>query len=51
MRALSFLIAPAAAAALVLLVAITLDGALRSISALIERTPGLRELDSWGRPS
>ncbi len=28
-----------------------LYGELRSISALIERTPGLRELDSWGRPS
>jgi UDP-GlcNAc:undecaprenyl-phosphate/decaprenyl-phosphate GlcNAc-1-phosphate transferase len=37
--------------ALVLLAAITLYGELRSISALIERTPGLRELDSWGRPS
>jgi UDP-N-acetylmuramyl pentapeptide phosphotransferase/UDP-N-acetylglucosamine-1-phosphate transferase len=37
--------------ALVLLGAITLYGELRSISALIERTPGLRELDSWGRPS
>jgi UDP-N-acetylmuramyl pentapeptide phosphotransferase/UDP-N-acetylglucosamine-1-phosphate transferase len=36
--------------ALVLLAAITLFGELRSISALIERTPGLRELDSWGRP-
>ncbi len=37
--------------ALGLLLAITLYGELRSISALIERTPGLRELDSWGRPS
>lgn len=37
--------------ALGLLAAITLYGELRSISALIERTPGLRELDSWGRPS
>jgi UDP-N-acetylmuramyl pentapeptide phosphotransferase/UDP-N-acetylglucosamine-1-phosphate transferase len=37
--------------ALALLVAITLYGELRSISAVIERTPGLRELDSWGRPS
>jgi UDP-GlcNAc:undecaprenyl-phosphate/decaprenyl-phosphate GlcNAc-1-phosphate transferase len=37
--------------ALALLAAITLYGELRSISALIERTPGLRELDSWGRPS
>ena len=26
-------------------------GELRSISALIERTPGLRGLDSWGRPA
>jgi UDP-GlcNAc:undecaprenyl-phosphate GlcNAc-1-phosphate transferase len=37
--------------ALGLLVAVTLVGELRSISALIERTPVLRELDSWGRPS
>jgi UDP-GlcNAc:undecaprenyl-phosphate/decaprenyl-phosphate GlcNAc-1-phosphate transferase len=37
--------------ALALLVAITLYGELRSISALVERTPGLRALDSWGRPS
>jgi UDP-GlcNAc:undecaprenyl-phosphate/decaprenyl-phosphate GlcNAc-1-phosphate transferase len=37
--------------ALGLLLAITLYGELRSISALIERTPLLRELDSWGRPS
>jgi UDP-GlcNAc:undecaprenyl-phosphate GlcNAc-1-phosphate transferase len=36
--------------ALALLVAITLYGELRSISALVERTPGLRTLDSWGRP-
>ena len=36
--------------ALALLAAITLFGELRSISALIERTPGLRALDSWGRP-
>ncbi|HXB16307.1 MAG TPA: hypothetical protein VNV44_11260 [Solirubrobacteraceae bacterium] len=36
--------------ALALLLAITVYGELRSISALIERTPGLRELDSWGRP-
>ncbi len=36
--------------ALVLLAAITLYGELRSISALVERVPGLRELDSWGRP-
>ncbi len=33
------------------LLAITVYGELRSISALVERTPGLRELDSWGRPS
>lgn len=37
--------------ALAVLLAITLYGELRSLSALIERTPGLRELDSWGRPS
>jgi UDP-GlcNAc:undecaprenyl-phosphate GlcNAc-1-phosphate transferase len=37
--------------ALALLVAITLYGELRSISALVERTPALRALDSWGRPS
>jgi UDP-N-acetylmuramyl pentapeptide phosphotransferase/UDP-N-acetylglucosamine-1-phosphate transferase len=37
--------------ALALLIAITLYGELRSISALVERTPGLRALDSWGRPS
>ncbi|HEY4894711.1 MAG TPA: hypothetical protein VII01_01360 [Solirubrobacteraceae bacterium] len=37
--------------ALMLLAAITLYGELRSISALVERTPVLRELDSWGRPS
>ena len=37
--------------ALALLAAITLYGELWSISALIERVPGLRELDSWGRPS
>jgi UDP-GlcNAc:undecaprenyl-phosphate/decaprenyl-phosphate GlcNAc-1-phosphate transferase len=37
--------------ALALLLAITLYGELRSISALVERTPLLRELDSWGRPS
>jgi len=36
--------------ALALLAAITLYGELRSISELLERTPGLRELDSWGRP-
>jgi UDP-N-acetylmuramyl pentapeptide phosphotransferase/UDP-N-acetylglucosamine-1-phosphate transferase len=37
--------------ALVLLAALTLYGEIRSLSALIDRTPGLRELDSWGRPS
>jgi len=37
--------------ALVLLAAVTVYGELRSISALVERTPGLRQLDSWGRPS
>lgn len=37
--------------ALGVLAAITLYAELRSISALVERTPGLRELDSWGRPS
>jgi UDP-GlcNAc:undecaprenyl-phosphate/decaprenyl-phosphate GlcNAc-1-phosphate transferase len=35
--------------ALALLLLVTVYGELRSISALIERTPGLRELDSWGR--
>jgi UDP-GlcNAc:undecaprenyl-phosphate/decaprenyl-phosphate GlcNAc-1-phosphate transferase len=37
--------------ALGLLTAITIYGELRSISGFIERTPGLRALDSWGRPS
>jgi UDP-GlcNAc:undecaprenyl-phosphate GlcNAc-1-phosphate transferase len=37
--------------ALGILVLVTVYGELRSISALIERVPGLRELDSWGRPS
>jgi UDP-GlcNAc:undecaprenyl-phosphate/decaprenyl-phosphate GlcNAc-1-phosphate transferase len=37
--------------ALGLLVLITVYGEFRSISKLVERTPGLRELDSWGRPS
>jgi UDP-GlcNAc:undecaprenyl-phosphate GlcNAc-1-phosphate transferase len=36
--------------AFVLLAGITLYGELRSISKLIERTPGLRQLDSLGRP-
>lgn len=39
------------AIALGLLVLITIYGELRSITALVERTPLLRELDSWGRPS
>lgn len=37
--------------ALGLLVLITVYGEFRSISELVARTPGLRELDSWGRPS
>ncbi len=37
--------------ALVLLLAITVYGELRSISALVERTPLLRQLDSLGRPA
>jgi UDP-GlcNAc:undecaprenyl-phosphate/decaprenyl-phosphate GlcNAc-1-phosphate transferase len=37
--------------ALALLALITIYGEFRSISALIERTPGLRQLDSWGRPA
>jgi UDP-GlcNAc:undecaprenyl-phosphate/decaprenyl-phosphate GlcNAc-1-phosphate transferase len=37
--------------ALALLAAITVYGELRSISALVDRVPVLRELDSWGRPS
>lgn len=37
--------------ALALLAVVTVYGELRSISELVERTPGLRELDSWGRPS
>jgi UDP-N-acetylmuramyl pentapeptide phosphotransferase/UDP-N-acetylglucosamine-1-phosphate transferase len=37
--------------ALALLGALTVYGELRSISTLVEKTPGLRELDSWGRPS
>lgn len=37
--------------ALVVLAIITLYGEIRSISALVERVPALRELDSWGRPS
>ena len=37
--------------ALALLLAITIYSEFRSLSALIERTPWLRGLDSWGRPS
>jgi UDP-GlcNAc:undecaprenyl-phosphate GlcNAc-1-phosphate transferase len=37
--------------ALALLAVVTLYGEMRSISELVERVPGLRELDSWGRPS
>jgi UDP-GlcNAc:undecaprenyl-phosphate/decaprenyl-phosphate GlcNAc-1-phosphate transferase len=37
--------------ALVALLAVTLYGELHSISELVERTPGMRQLDSWGRPS
>jgi len=37
--------------ALVGLSAITLYGEFFSISEFVERTPGLRELDSWGRPT
>jgi UDP-GlcNAc:undecaprenyl-phosphate/decaprenyl-phosphate GlcNAc-1-phosphate transferase len=37
--------------ALAVLLAVTLYGELWSISELVERIPGLRELDSWGRPS
>jgi UDP-GlcNAc:undecaprenyl-phosphate GlcNAc-1-phosphate transferase len=37
--------------ALALLAIITLFGEFRSISALVEKTPGLRALDSLGRPS
>jgi UDP-GlcNAc:undecaprenyl-phosphate/decaprenyl-phosphate GlcNAc-1-phosphate transferase len=39
------------AIALALLAAITAYGEFRSISELVERTPGLRELDSIGRPT
>ena len=37
--------------ALALLAIVTVYGELRSISELVERTPGLRSLDSWGRPA
>ncbi|HEY1834728.1 MAG TPA: hypothetical protein VGG08_09845 [Solirubrobacteraceae bacterium] len=36
--------------ALCALAAINIYGELRSISTLVEKTPGLRQLDSWGRP-
>jgi UDP-GlcNAc:undecaprenyl-phosphate/decaprenyl-phosphate GlcNAc-1-phosphate transferase len=39
------------AVALALLLAMTIYGELRSISGSIERTPGLRHLDSFGRPA
>jgi len=39
------------AIALAALLAITAYGEFRSISAFVEKTPGLRALDSWGRPS
>jgi UDP-GlcNAc:undecaprenyl-phosphate GlcNAc-1-phosphate transferase len=37
--------------ALAVLAIVTVYGELRSITELVERTPGLRQLDSWGRPS
>jgi UDP-N-acetylmuramyl pentapeptide phosphotransferase/UDP-N-acetylglucosamine-1-phosphate transferase len=37
--------------ALILLTALTVYGELRSISGFVERTPGLRQLDSFGRPA
>ena len=39
------------AIALAALLIITVYGEFFSISELVDRTPGLRELDSWGRPS
>lgn len=39
------------AIALALLLAITVYGEVRSISGFVERTPGLRQLDSLGRPA
>jgi UDP-GlcNAc:undecaprenyl-phosphate GlcNAc-1-phosphate transferase len=38
-------------AALAILLAVTVYGELRSITALVERLPLLRQLDSWGRPT
>ena len=32
------------------LTALTVAGEMRSLGALIESTPGLRDLDAWGRP-
>lgn len=37
--------------AVVTLASIAVYGELRSIGALVETAPGLRQLDSWGRPS
>jgi UDP-GlcNAc:undecaprenyl-phosphate/decaprenyl-phosphate GlcNAc-1-phosphate transferase len=37
--------------ALGLFAALNVYGELRSISEFVERTPGLRQLDSWGRPA
>ena len=37
--------------ALIVVLAITVYGEFRSLSAFIERTPGLRQLDSLGRPA
>jgi UDP-GlcNAc:undecaprenyl-phosphate/decaprenyl-phosphate GlcNAc-1-phosphate transferase len=37
--------------ALAALLLVTVYGELRSISGFVERTPGLRQLDSWGRPA
>jgi hypothetical protein len=37
--------------ALVVVLAITVYGEFRSLSAFIERTPGFRQLDSFGRPA
>lgn len=39
------------AVALLMLAAINGYGEFRSISEFVERTPGLRAIDSWGRPS
>ena len=37
--------------ALVVLLAVNIFGEFRSISAVVEKVPGLRHLDSIGRPS